>query len=61
MPSATAKSVVTRPSPVGEGWGEGIFQIAAIFPNDSTVQESRQPFPTTQPPKYKPCGLSPSL
>ena len=26
------------PSPVGEGWGEGILQIAATFPNISTVQ-----------------------
>ena len=38
----------TAPSPVGEGWGEGILQIAAIFP-------------TPKSPKYKPCGLLPSL
>ncbi|HFC3684510.1 TPA: hypothetical protein ACFI5D_002227, partial [Neisseria gonorrhoeae] len=25
------------PSPVGEGWGEGILQVAAIFPNNSTA------------------------
>ena len=25
------------PSPVGEGWGEGILQIAAIFPNTLTA------------------------
>ena len=25
------------PSPVGEGWGEGILQIAAIFPNTVTA------------------------
>ncbi|WP_241537496.1 hypothetical protein, partial [Neisseria gonorrhoeae] len=29
---ATAKSAATRPSPVGEGLGEGIFQVAAIPP-----------------------------
>ncbi|MEF2006033.1 hypothetical protein QWX73_11230, partial [Neisseria gonorrhoeae] len=26
------------PSPVGEGWGEGILQVAATFPNNSTAQ-----------------------
>ena len=26
------------PSPVGEGWGEGIFRMAAIFPNTLTTQ-----------------------
>ncbi len=26
------------PSPVGEGWGEGILRISAIFPNTLTVQ-----------------------
>ncbi|EMS1843955.1 hypothetical protein IBQ77_002157 [Neisseria gonorrhoeae] len=25
------------PSPVGEGWGEGILQVAATFPNNSTA------------------------
>ena len=25
------------PSPVGEGWGEGILQIAATFPNTLTL------------------------
>ncbi|HGM2224454.1 TPA: hypothetical protein ACKJ9W_001148, partial [Neisseria gonorrhoeae] len=25
------------PSPVGEGWGEGILQVAAIFPNNLTA------------------------
>ncbi|MBH2056582.1 hypothetical protein I7J22_02710 [Neisseria meningitidis] len=31
------------PSPVGEGWGEGILQIAATFPNTLTapIQASR--------------------
>ena len=28
----------SAPSPVGEGWGEGILQIAAIFPNTLTAQ-----------------------
>ncbi len=28
----------SAPSPVGEGWGEGILQIAAIFPNPLTAQ-----------------------
>ncbi|AZR60752.1 hypothetical protein ELB75_02500 [Eikenella corrodens] len=27
----------SAPSPVGEGWGEGILQIAAIFPNTLTA------------------------
>ncbi|ENT0491281.1 hypothetical protein D0X46_11235 [Neisseria gonorrhoeae] len=26
------------PSPVGEGRGEGIFQVAATFPNNLTAQ-----------------------
>ncbi|WP_455524413.1 hypothetical protein, partial [Neisseria lactamica] len=26
------------PSPVGEGWGEGILQVAATFPNTFTAQ-----------------------
>ncbi|EPI0929666.1 hypothetical protein ACK6N2_000248, partial [Neisseria gonorrhoeae] len=25
------------PSPVGEGWGEGILQVAATFPNNLTA------------------------
>ncbi|OFR04866.1 hypothetical protein HMPREF2907_06365 [Neisseria sp. HMSC055H02] len=25
------------PSPVGEGWGEGILQVAATFPNTLTA------------------------
>ena len=37
------------PSPVGEGWGEGILQIAATFPKPLSLL------------KYKPCGLLPSL
>ena len=37
------------PSPVGEGWGEGILQIAETFPK------------SLGPLKYKPCGLLPSL
>ena len=37
------------PSPVGEGWGEGIPRILVTFPN------------TPNRPKYKPCGLLPSL
>ncbi|HGT2392612.1 TPA: hypothetical protein ACMZK9_002219, partial [Neisseria gonorrhoeae] len=28
----------SAPSPVGEGRGEGILQVAAIFPNSSTAQ-----------------------
>ena len=28
----------SAPSPVGEGWGEGILRISAIFPNTLTVQ-----------------------
>ena len=28
----------SAPSPVGEGWGEGISRIAAIFPNALTAQ-----------------------
>nr|WP_180365149.1 hypothetical protein [Neisseria gonorrhoeae] len=36
-PPATAKSAATRPSPVGEGRGEGILQVAAIFPNSLTA------------------------
>ena len=28
------------PSPVGEGWGEGILQIAATFPNTPTAQNT---------------------
>ena len=28
----------SAPSPVGEGWGEGISRIAAIFPNGLTAQ-----------------------
>ncbi|WP_218970155.1 hypothetical protein, partial [Neisseria gonorrhoeae] len=27
----------SAPSPVGEGRGEGILQVAAIFPNNSTA------------------------
>ncbi len=38
----------SAPSPVGRA-GERAFS------------KLRQPFPTTQPPKYKPCGLLPSL
>ena len=38
----------SAPSSVGEGWGEGILRIAVTFP-------------TPSPPKYKPCGLLPSL
>ncbi|HEZ2982035.1 TPA: hypothetical protein ACFPAU_001369 [Neisseria meningitidis] len=26
------------PSPVGEGWGEGILRISATFPNNSTTE-----------------------
>ncbi|MCI4052770.1 hypothetical protein MM710_31635, partial [Klebsiella pneumoniae] len=26
------------PSPVGEGWGEGILRISATFPNNSTAE-----------------------
>ncbi|EQB1693809.1 hypothetical protein WAD97_002145, partial [Neisseria gonorrhoeae] len=26
------------PSPVGEGWGEGILRMVAIFPNNLTAQ-----------------------
>ncbi|OHZ59980.1 hypothetical protein BBZ63_09480 [Neisseria gonorrhoeae] len=28
---------------------------------EAAFSKLRQPFPTTQPPKYKPCGLLPSL
>ena len=28
------------PSPVGEGWGEGILRISAIFPNTPTTQNT---------------------
>ena len=28
----------SAPSPVGEGWGEGIPRISAIFPNTLTAQ-----------------------
>ncbi|EOF9715884.1 hypothetical protein ACHZW2_001875, partial [Neisseria gonorrhoeae] len=28
----------SAPSPVGEGRGEGILQVAAIFPNNLTAQ-----------------------
>ena len=28
------------PSPVGEGWGEGTLQIAVIFPNTLTAQNT---------------------
>jgi len=27
----------SAPSPVGEGWGEGILQVAATFPNTPTA------------------------
>ena len=37
------------PSPVGEGWGEGILRISATFPKSLSLL------------KYKPCGLLPSL
>jgi hypothetical protein len=37
-PSATAKSAASDPSPVREGWGEGILRISAIFPNTLTTQ-----------------------
>ena len=37
------------PSPVGEGWGEGIPRILATFPKSLNLL------------KYKPCGLLPSL
>ena len=30
-------SLQPTPSPVGKGWGEGILQIAAIFPNTLTA------------------------
>ncbi|HGN6305787.1 TPA: hypothetical protein ACKUHQ_002225, partial [Neisseria gonorrhoeae] len=36
-PPATAKSAATCPSPVGEGRGEGILQVAATFPNTLTA------------------------
>ncbi|HGN7037698.1 TPA: hypothetical protein ACKW06_002115, partial [Neisseria gonorrhoeae] len=36
-PPATAKSAATCPSPVGEGRGGGILQVAAIFPNSLTA------------------------
>ena len=45
----TAKSAAIRSLPCGEGWGEGILQIAAIFPKSLSLL------------KYKPCGLLPSL
>ena len=32
------KLLQSAPSPVGEGWGEGILQIAATFPNTLTAQ-----------------------
>ena len=41
-------SLQPTPSPVGEGVGEGILQVAATFA-------------TPKSPKYKPCGLLPSL
>ncbi|QBK51114.1 hypothetical protein TFGA2_00050 [Neisseria gonorrhoeae] len=47
-PPATAKPAAIRSLPVGRA-GERAFS------------KLRQPFPTTQPPKYKPCGLLPSL
>ncbi|HFC2922718.1 TPA: hypothetical protein AABK49_10485, partial [Neisseria gonorrhoeae] len=28
----------SAPSPVGEGWGEGILRVAAIFPNTFAAQ-----------------------
>ena len=28
----------SAPSPVGEGWGEGILRISATFPNNSTTE-----------------------
>ncbi|WP_232203850.1 hypothetical protein, partial [Neisseria sp. GT4A_CT1] len=37
------------PSPVGEGWGEGIPRISVTLPK------------SLGPLKYKPCGLLPSL
>ncbi|HGT8536285.1 TPA: hypothetical protein ACM5VZ_002220, partial [Neisseria gonorrhoeae] len=37
-PPATAKSAATCPSPVGEGWGEGILRMVAIFPNTFAAQ-----------------------
>ena len=37
-PSATAKSAASDPSPVGEGWGEGILRIVATFLNNSTTE-----------------------
>ncbi|WP_448978465.1 hypothetical protein [Neisseria sp.] len=39
----------SAPSPVGEGWGEGIFQVAATSPKSLSLL------------KHKPYGLSPSL
>ena len=43
------KSLQPAPSPVGEGWGEGILRISATFPKSLSLL------------KYKPCGLQPSL
>ncbi|EPG0144226.1 hypothetical protein EGO06_002133, partial [Neisseria gonorrhoeae] len=37
-PPATAKSAATCPSPVGEGRGEGILRMVAIFPNTFAAQ-----------------------
>ncbi|ENT1514517.1 hypothetical protein DMV65_11815, partial [Neisseria gonorrhoeae] len=34
---ATEKSAETHSLPVGEGRGEGILQVAATFPNNSTA------------------------
>ncbi|HFB8301534.1 TPA: hypothetical protein ACFATB_002104, partial [Neisseria gonorrhoeae] len=39
----------SAPSPVGEGRGGGILQVAATFPKSLSLL------------KYKPCGLLPSL
>ncbi|KLS89934.1 hypothetical protein M775_12375, partial [Neisseria gonorrhoeae MU_NG6] len=36
-PPATAKPAAIRPLPRGEGRGEGILQVAATFPNNSTA------------------------
>ncbi|TNL40284.1 hypothetical protein EUA30_08295 [Neisseria meningitidis] len=37
-PPVTAKLLQPTPSPVGEGWGEGILRISATFPNTLTAQ-----------------------
>ena len=39
-PPATVKPVAIYSLPHGEGWGEGILRISAIFPNTPTTQNT---------------------